>query len=83
MNPPFKFPRVPAVYTFPAVGHCIYCPRTDGLSDEHIIPYGLNGRWILPQASCPSCRDKTSAIETAILRESLLPFRTAFRLGVP
>jgi len=34
------------------IGKCIYCGSTEALSDEHIIPLGLNGAWILEQASC-------------------------------
>lgn len=45
------------------VGRCIYCDATAGLSKEHIIPHGLNGNLILPDASCPACREETHAYE--------------------
>lgn len=37
------------------VNVCIYCGGTGALSDEHIIPFGLGGRWVLPKASCAEC----------------------------
>lgn len=64
------------------VGKCIYCGSTEDLSDEHIIPEGLNGEWELLDASCKKCRDVTSAIEGRVLGWGLgllrqkLPFRT-------
>lgn len=60
------------------VGQCIYCGKTeyssDGtrpLGDEHIVPYGLNGRWVLPQASCQQCEKITGRFEQNALREAL------------
>jgi 5-methylcytosine-specific restriction endonuclease McrA len=47
---------------------CIYCGRTDGLTEEHVVPFALGGNLIIPDASCPSCRDMTSAFETKVLR---------------
>jgi hypothetical protein len=56
---------------YAAVGRCIYC-RSDSkdadLSDEHIIPLGLDGKLILPRSSCSMCRDITSATELVVLR---------------
>ena len=63
------------------VDQCIYCGRTDGLSDEHVIPYGLGRTAVLYAASCPTCKDKTSLWERRVLREMWLPFRTV--LGMP
>lgn len=63
------------------VGKCIYCDCSDKpLSSEHIIPYGLNGPWILDEASCPRCRDITSKFELQVLHKSLLVTRTAMNL---
>jgi hypothetical protein len=63
------------------VGRCIYCRASDGrLSDEHIIPYALNGEWILQKASCEACAKATSRLELELLRGDLLPLRT--RLGL-
>ncbi len=63
------------------VGRCIYCGATEGLQDEHPIPFGLAGRHVLHDASCASCAAKTSRWEGLVLRGSLLPFRTI--LGLP
>lgn len=57
-------------HTYPPVGHCIYCGTTEGnLSKEHIIPYALNGNWVLPKASCESCRQKTQKFEEVCTQE--------------
>jgi HNH endonuclease len=48
---------------------CIYCGSKNNLSKEHIIPFGLGGRWILPKASCTKCAALTSNFELACLRE--------------
>ncbi len=45
------------------------------LSKEHVIPMGLGGKYILPNASCESCRQITSAFETIALRHVLGPGR--------
>lgn len=51
-------------HTYPPVGHCIYCGANDvDLSKEHIIPYALNGNWVLPKASCLACQKFTQKIE--------------------
>ena len=57
---------------FAAVGRCIYCGSDggqDGLSEEHIIPLSLGGVAVLPEASCASCRDKTSEVERHCARD--------------
>lgn len=61
------------------VGKCIYCRKSDvPLSDEHIIPYGLNGNEVLLDASCNECNKITSAFEGHVLgRAFVLP-----RLGL-
>ncbi len=38
------------------IGRCIYCGGRKGLLDEHIIPYGLGGNLVLPEASCKDLR---------------------------
>jgi hypothetical protein len=65
------------------VGHCIYCGSTDNLSDEHIIPYGLQakgGDWFLPKASCNKCADITKGFEGSCLQGTLGPFRAKLNL---
>jgi hypothetical protein len=64
---------------------CIYCgaaQSADGsaLSDEHIIPEGMGGKLILPNASCKACRDKTSLFERNFQREMYPAIRAVFEL---
>ena len=57
---------------YPAVNRCIYCGNIDEkLSDEHIIPYGLGGTWILPKSSCPKCQKIINEFETFNLHSML------------
>jgi len=49
-----------------AVGYCIYCGGTDGLSKEHIVPYFLAGGFTLPKASCKECSKITQKFEEAL-----------------
>jgi hypothetical protein len=56
-------PDINAPIKYPPVGHCIYCSDNNPpLSDEHIVPYGLKGKLILPEASCRKCAHITGAI---------------------
>lgn len=62
--------------TFDPVGRCIYCNSTTApLSREHIVPFGLGGDLILPQASCAACAKVTGAIEGYCLGKTLGKFR--------
>ena len=62
-------------HTYPPVGHCIYCGARDcDLSKEHIIPYSLNGNWVLPKASCTQCQKKTQKIEEVCTHERYAMF---------
>jgi HNH endonuclease len=48
---------------YPSSARCIYCREQFApadLHDEHIIPFALNGRWVLKQATCVPCRALTS-----------------------
>ena len=69
------------LHRYPPVGKCIYCGSTDRLGDEHIIASGLEGAWVLPQASCRRCEGSTSAIEGACLRGILHGARMHLNLG--
>lgn len=52
------------------VGECIYCGTQSGrLTDEHVLPYSLDGCLVLPQASCDSCAEITSRLEFTVARE--------------
>jgi len=49
------------------INQCIYCLSEDNLSDEHALPYSMNGDIILGKASCPSCQKKiNSEVENKI-----------------
>jgi len=53
---------------YPPVNRCIYCGSQEDLSKEHILPYALGGRLVLPRASCSRHRDLTSEIERKVAR---------------
>jgi hypothetical protein len=59
------------------VGACIYCGAFEGLTDEHVIPYALRGTLVLPEATCGTCADITSAFERRVLRGFMFDARTA------
>lgn len=68
--------RNPNTIVYPAVEECIYCGSTSGkLTDEHIVPYSLNGILILPKASCRACAKITCNIEGAVARSVFGNFR--------
>jgi hypothetical protein len=64
-----------------AVGRCIYCPAliyspleaARKLGDEHIIPAGMGGTLVLPEASCKSCETATSGIESICINNLFSP----------
>jgi hypothetical protein len=58
----FSSREVIPVIRYKRVGHCIYCKNEDNLplSNEHIVPLGISGRWILPASSCTACAAITS-----------------------
>lgn len=58
-----------------AIGSCIYCGATDGLSKEHVLPYGLGGDLVLHEASCSNCCNTTSKLELRLLRGHWWPYR--------
>lgn len=53
---------------YPSVGKCIYCGSTDDLTDEHVVPLGLSGTAVLPDASCTECAKITGKFEQHVLR---------------
>lgn len=72
---------------FPAVGQCIYCGASEyalgstrRLADEHIIPLGIGGKFVLPEASCQKCERITGRIESIALNNHLLGPRRHLRL---
>lgn len=54
------------------VGRCIYCSATEygldrrRLGDEHIVPFCVDGKHILPRASCKRCEDRTKKLENSL-----------------
>jgi hypothetical protein len=50
------------------------------LTDEHIIPFGLGGRWVLPGASCKRCAAITGSFEGTVQRTMLGPLRLFYSL---
>lgn len=66
---------------FDPVGKCIYCGSTsDELTDEHIVPFALNGNWILPKSSCKNCASITGKFEMDVLRGPFSDVRTTLNL---
>ena len=69
-----------ATRVYRPLGRCLYCGSVNGLSDEHIIPLGLGGRFVLPRASCSDCSTKTSKLERTCLRTMFGPLRLLYDL---
>jgi hypothetical protein len=67
------FPHHPEIRSAP-VGLCIYCgatayaPEGGLLHEEHIVPYAINGRYVLPEASCKECEKITGRNEALVMR---------------
>ena len=67
--------EVSARYTYAPVGRCIYCGSAQQLSEEHIIPYALDGHLVLPKASCRQCAAITKQFEQTCSRDMFGPLR--------
>ncbi|NMN03334.1 MULTISPECIES: hypothetical protein [unclassified Novosphingobium] len=75
-------------WRYAPVGQCIYCgarsysqsqpDRRLGL--EHIIPESLDGRYLLPEASCAKCEGITSSFEQKVAKRVFGPLRAHFNL---
>jgi hypothetical protein len=62
------------------VGTCIYCgSKVPPLGDEHVIPFGLDGDDVLPDASCKVCAAITSKVERHCLQKLFMPARFHLR----
>lgn len=73
--------RAPKKFASEPVGECIYCGSTEArLTDEHIIPAGLNGTWVVPAASCSACAATISRAELLVQRGALLSPRASLGL---
>lgn len=53
------------------VDDCIYCGKKDQLTEEHTIPKGLWGQYVIQNGSCKGCAKLTSKVELAVLRNGL------------
>lgn len=62
------------------IGTCIYCGSTENLSDEHAMPYSMQGDLVLLKASCGDCAKITCKFEGQVARGLFEPIRAA--LGV-
>ena len=68
-------------HRYSPVGRCIYCGATSGqFSDEHIIPFALNGALILPKASCDACARITHVYERTVARGIFGHFRMRYKV---
>lgn len=66
---------------FPPVGRCIYCgERNAKLTEEHIVPRGLNGNLKLPEASCGICQGKIQKVEDEVLGKTFAKLRYRYDL---
>jgi HNH endonuclease len=66
---------------FDPVGTCIYCGKKNTrLNEEHIIPFGLGGQFILPEASCRACETITAKFEGVVQRTIYGDFRMRHNL---
>lgn len=64
------------VFKFEPVGVCIYCGVNNvKLTDEHVIPFSLNGGSVLPKASCEACAGITHQYEHTVARTIFGSFR--------
>jgi hypothetical protein len=64
----------------PCIGYCIYCLSVSKLSAEHVLPFGLGGKFVLKDASCAACAKITGALEQRLLRGQWWPYRK--KLGI-
>ncbi len=67
----------PTVTRVPSPGICIYCmDETEGLTDEHVIPYALAANtMILEKSCCEACQGIITSYEQDVLRHQLGIFR--------
>jgi hypothetical protein len=81
-----KSPRLELVTTRKTVGPiglCIYCGKTSKetkLTDEHEIPFSLDGRYELLQASCKGCAKITGEDERSFTKEMYGDLRSHLKM---
>ena len=62
----------------PGFGRCIYCGSdggTEGLRDEHIMPFCLGGTAVIEKASCRNCEAITSRLDGYLGRRTFYELR--------
>jgi len=65
---------------YPSVDRCIYCGSKEELESEHIIPYALGGKTILPLSTCRNCAKITGLFELLALRGTMAYVRKILKL---
>lgn len=61
------------------LNECIYCgKRNVKLTKEHVIPYALMGKEVIPKASCVDCQEITKKFEQRITRSMYWPMRAKY-----
>lgn len=60
-------PATPDTKVIVPLNYCMYCGTAVGeLTDEHVIPRGVNGHILVPRSTCKEHKDLTSSIEGEI-----------------
>ena len=55
------------------LGVCMYCGDDKApLTDEHVMPRGLNGELVLPKSSCAKCQKMIGLFEAQVLKSGWL-----------
>jgi hypothetical protein len=65
------------------IGRCIYCNTgrdEQKLTREHVIPDGLGGVLVIPEASCLACADKINRFEQRVMKSQFGVARMANRI---
>lgn len=50
------------------INRCIYCGSINDLNNEHAVPFGMSGKWLLRKASCPDCKKVVDQFERDVMR---------------
>ncbi len=75
----------PTVTRVPSPGICIYCvEETEGLTEEHVIPYALAANTLILEGSCcEGCQGIITSYEQDVLRHQLGVFSHPSRCTSP
>lgn len=74
--------NLPLDRRYASAKQCIYCGQNDNelLTDEHIVPYALDGLSFIPNGSCRQCAEKTSLDELRVLRGPMRAIRIRLKM---